>query len=152
MRLVVEKHITTEAQMLDEFEAKGISNQTGLEFKTRMVELVPTTAKGFVESPLAYDAIWAVAKALNCTIVEYGQGMALQRFNYTDSKLLNTLMKCMSNVSFRGVSGQVKFTGEGDRVMQTKIEQMISRWRISLLSLFRWQLHHVWPIPATSGS
>ncbi len=79
MLSVVEKHITTEALVLNQGTQKTIAGMTAQEWLTeyetrqlpRYAEWLPPGGKpqeGFQEAPLAYDAIWAVAFALNKSI------------------------------------------------------------------------------------
>lgn len=83
--------------------------------------------EGYQEAPLAYDAIWAIAFALNGTIDKLSkQGITLDEFKYEKTpKFAEILKKELQNVSFPGVSGQVAFTELGDRISWTLIEQMI---------------------------
>ncbi|WAR30883.1 GABR1-like protein [Mya arenaria] len=93
LKEALEGHITTEAVILHQ------ENTTAQTFKQRLdaVLNVPDTSQvgGYPEAPLAYDAVWALALALNKTAER-----------------------------FLGVSGNVAFSSQGDRIAWTKIEQM----------------------------
>lgn len=57
------------------------------------------------EAPLAYDAIWAVALALNKTIARLKQrGEAMENFTYTNKRIMGELWKAMNATQFLGVS------------------------------------------------
>lgn len=88
---------------------------------------VSVRPEGYQEAPLAYDAIWAIALALNSTINELdGQNLSLERFNYTDTlHIKDVFLKQLRMTNFQGVSGEVAFSDIGDRIAWTQIEQMI---------------------------
>ena len=72
MSRAVEGHFTTEIQMLTDATTKTISGITAQEFITdlnstlRQLFSKPIeSVGGYVEAPLAYDATWALALALN---------------------------------------------------------------------------------------
>lgn len=73
MSAAVEGHFTTEIQMLTDSTARTISGITAQEFITdlnsTLKQLFPQkpieSVGGYVEAPLAYDATWALALALN---------------------------------------------------------------------------------------
>lgn len=59
----------------------------------------------FQEAPLAYDAIWAVALALNKTIARLRQrGELIENFTYTNKRIMSELWKAMNATQFLGVS------------------------------------------------
>ena len=81
--------------------------------------------EGYQEAPLAYDAIWAIAFALNKTIEKLAQtGLTLDSFDYNSPKITNVIKTELQRVQFLGVSGYVAFTDIGDRISWTLIEQM----------------------------
>lgn len=73
MSRAVEGHFTTEIQMLTDSTTRTISGLTAQEFitdlNTTLKQLFPKkpveSVGGYVEAPLAYDATWALALALN---------------------------------------------------------------------------------------
>lgn len=83
--------------------------------------------EGYQEAPLAYDAIWAIALALNSTIRELDEhDLSLEQFNYTDtSHIKDVFLKHLRQTNFLGISGEVAFSDIGDRIAWTQIEQMI---------------------------
>lgn len=82
---------------------------------------------GYLEAPLAYDAIWAVALALNKTLpVLARQGLRIESFEYRNGTLIRDAIKdALKNTQFLGVSGLVAFSERGDRIALTQVEQMI---------------------------
>ena len=85
----------------------------------------PEHTPGYVESPLAYDAVWAIALAFNKSIPELAKhGKRLEEFTYSDEFTARVIYESMQNITFEGVSGRVSFTSEGDRIAPTQLEQM----------------------------
>uniref|UniRef100_A0A7E4VF70 G_PROTEIN_RECEP_F3_4 domain-containing protein n=1 Tax=Panagrellus redivivus TaxID=6233 RepID=A0A7E4VF70_PANRE len=120
-------HFTTENIMLSRDSKPAISGMTGLEFQKRLTEMIatdPANAGGFPEAPLAYDAVWAMALAFNCTLNSLPKGMDLIDFDYNNTLIFEHLFKCVKDTQFKGVSGQVKFSDLGDRIARTQIEQL----------------------------
>ncbi|XP_022688602.1 gamma-aminobutyric acid type B receptor subunit 1-like isoform X2 [Varroa jacobsoni] len=134
LKQALEGHITTEALMLYKEENKTISGMTSKTFMDRYIQTLEKDnntngrrPEGFQEAPLAYDAIWAVALALNKTIARLRQrGELIENFTYTNKRIMSELWKAMNATQFLGVSGYVSFSAKGDRMAQTQIEQMIN--------------------------
>lgn len=133
MALAAEGHITTEALMWDQDNKTTISGMTAGQFRVRLNNRLKASnynvsvriPDGYQEAPLAYDAIWAIALALNKTSVTLSrQGLRLEDFTYTDGKIAEVLYTAMNSTSFMGVSGLVKFSTDGDRVARTQFEQL----------------------------
>ena len=82
--------------------------------------------EGYLEAPLAYDAIWAVALALNGTIARLkSASQSLDDYNYNNKKIADIILEEIADVKFEGMSGSVAFNEEtGDRIAWTKIEQL----------------------------
>jgi gamma-aminobutyric acid type B receptor len=117
--------------MLSRDKLAGASGMTGREFQrrlTRMLTTEPADTGGWPEAPLAYDAVWALALALNCTAESLPTGMLLEDFSYNNTLMADGIFECVKNTQFRGVSGQVMFSDEGDRIARTQIEQMQGGW------------------------
>lgn len=90
----------------------------------------PTTLErpeGYQEAPLAYDAIWAIALALNSTINNLdSQNINIRSYNYSGtSHIKNVFLSELKKTHFLGISGEVAFSAIGDRIAKTQIEQMI---------------------------
>lgn len=65
----------------------------------------PEGVGGLQEAPLAYDAIWALALALNKTSYELSKrGLRLEDFNYNNDNISREIYKAMNSSSFDGVS------------------------------------------------
>lgn len=83
--------------------------------------------EGFQEAPLAYDAIWAIALALNSTIQDLNRlKLSVNQFNYTlTPRIKEVFLDNLRQTNFLGISGEVAFSDIGDRIAWTQIEQMI---------------------------
>ena len=79
-------HITTEAVMLFEAPIPGVSGKTGPEFQEQLrgrLAQASNVTGGWVEAPLAYDALWVVARALDCARRKLARrGQRLEDFSY----------------------------------------------------------------------
>uniref|UniRef100_A0A915N4R3 Receptor ligand binding region domain-containing protein n=1 Tax=Meloidogyne javanica TaxID=6303 RepID=A0A915N4R3_MELJA len=127
MEQAVQYHFTTESIMLSRDTLPTISGMTGAQFLKRLRRRIitdPQETGGWPEAPLAYDAVWALALMLNCTMDKLINGKGLQQFNYKNKLIAKRMFECMKNIQFRGVSGQVMFSDLGDRIARTQIEQM----------------------------
>ena len=109
-------------QTVDEFknklEALLRKNYSGVEHG-----IMP---EGYLEAPLAYDAIWAVALALNKTINRLeAVNQSLDDYNYNNKAIADIILDEIAGLQFDGMSGEVAFSEEtGDRIAWTKIEQL----------------------------
>ena len=84
--------------------------------------------EGYLEAPLAYDAVWAVALALNSS-VSYLESVnkSLDSYNYDNKEVADIIMDNMEKVKFEGISGTVAFSSDtGDRMALTMIEQLVN--------------------------
>ncbi|XP_045154650.1 gamma-aminobutyric acid type B receptor subunit 1 [Echinops telfairi] len=128
MTEAVEGHITTEIVMLNPDNTRSISNMTSQEFLEKLTKRLkrhPEETGGFQEAPLAYDAIWALALALNKTSGGGGRsGVRLEDFNYNNQTITDQIYRAMNSSSFEGVSGHVVFDASGSRMAWTLIEQL----------------------------
>eukprot|EP00071_Canis_lupus_P036682 XP_022270239.1 gamma-aminobutyric acid type B receptor subunit 1 [Canis lupus familiaris] len=128
MTEAVEGHITTEIVMLNPANTRSISNMTSQEFVEKLTKRLkrhPEETGGFQEAPLAYDAIWALALALNKTSGGSGRsGVRLEDFNYNNQTITDQIYRAMNSSSFEGVSGHVVFDASGSRMAWTLIEQL----------------------------
>uniref|UniRef100_A0A6G1S9V3 Gamma-aminobutyric acid type B receptor subunit 2 n=1 Tax=Aceria tosichella TaxID=561515 RepID=A0A6G1S9V3_9ACAR len=85
-----------------------------------------TRPEGYQEAPLAYDAIWAIALALNNTIQDLDRlNLSVNQFNYTRTpQIKDVFLNNLRQTNFLGISGEVAFSDIGDRIARTQIEQM----------------------------
>uniref|UniRef100_A0A2K6SUH3 Gamma-aminobutyric acid type B receptor subunit 1 n=1 Tax=Saimiri boliviensis boliviensis TaxID=39432 RepID=A0A2K6SUH3_SAIBB len=147
MTEAVEGHITTEIVMLNPANTRSISNMTSQEFVEKLTKRLkrhPEETGGFQEAPLAYDAIWALALALNKTSGGGGRsGVRLEDFNYNNQTITDQIYRAMNSSSFEGVSGHVVFDASGSRMAWTLIEQLQGERRV-ILSLS----HSLHPCPS----
>ena len=65
----------------------------------------PEETGGFQEAPLAYDAVWALALALNKTVEPLkAKGRRLEDFNYNNHDITSEIYRALNTSSFEGVS------------------------------------------------
>lgn len=65
----------------------------------------PEETGGFQEAPLAYDAVWALALALNKTVGPLrARGRRLEDFNYNNKDITAEIYRALNTSSFEGVS------------------------------------------------
>ncbi|GBO11868.1 Gamma-aminobutyric acid type B receptor subunit 1 [Araneus ventricosus] len=109
-----------------------VYSQTSEEFLGRYEEelknynYVGRRPVGYQEAPLAYDAIWAIALALNKTINQLrARNQSIEDFSYTNDNMAKQIYSAMNSTQFLGVSGYVAFSSKGDRIAWTQVEQMI---------------------------
>lgn len=128
MARAVEGHFTTEIQMLTDSTTQTISGLTAQEFitylNTTLKQKFPTrpieSVGGYVEAPLAYDATWALALALNRSLTQTN----LEKWAYGNIEMKNIMMADMNKTNFFGVSGAVKFDKLGNRMSKVVVEQL----------------------------
>ncbi|XP_077064095.1 gamma-aminobutyric acid type B receptor subunit 1 isoform X2 [Siphateles boraxobius] len=129
MTEAVEGHVTTEIVMLNPETVRGASNLTSQEFLVQLMSRLggknPEETGGFQEAPLAYDAMWALALALNKTVAPLrAKGWGLEDFNYNNKEITAEIYRALNTSSFEGVSGHVVFDAQGSRMAWTLIEQL----------------------------
>ncbi|KAM4601346.1 gamma-aminobutyric acid type B receptor subunit 1 isoform 1-T1 [Polymixia lowei] len=129
MTEAVEGHVTTEIVMLNPETIRGASNLTSQEFLAALMSRLggknPEETGGFQEAPLAYDAVWALALALNKTVAPLkAKGRRLEDFNYNNHDITAEIYRALNTSSFEGVSGHVVFDAQGSRMAMTLIEQL----------------------------
>ncbi|KAK1804900.1 hypothetical protein P4O66_019269 [Electrophorus voltai] len=129
MTEAVEGHVTTEIVMLNPEIVRGASNLTSEEFLAHLTSKLggknPEEIGGFQEAPLAYDAVWALALALNKTVGPLrAKGHRLEDFNYNNKDITSEIYHALNTSSFEGVSGHVVFDAQGSRMAWTLIEQL----------------------------
>lgn len=85
-----------------------LSPQTSQEFIEKLQKRLgknPEETGGFQEAPLAYDAIWALALALNKTSQELvKKGLRLEDFNYNNKNITDEIYRALNSSAFEGVS------------------------------------------------
>lgn len=83
--------------------------QTSQEFLAQLMSKLggknPEETGGFQEAPLAYDAVWALALALNKTVGPLkAKGRRLEDFNYNNKDITAEIYRALNTSSFEGVS------------------------------------------------
>ncbi|XP_069119655.1 gamma-aminobutyric acid type B receptor subunit 1-like isoform X3 [Argopecten irradians] len=133
LKEALEGHFATEAVVLHQENTATLSHMTSQEFKDRLdLNLKErynftdmSQVDGYPEAPFAYDAVWALALALNRTSMKLSKyNKKLEDFNYYSEDIRREIYSAMNDTSFLGVSGNVAFSSEGDRIAWTQIEQM----------------------------
>lgn len=86
-----------------------LSIQTSQEFLALLMSRLggknPEETGGFQEAPLAYDAVWALALALNKTVAPLqAKGRRLEDFNYNNQDITAEIYRALNTSSFEGVS------------------------------------------------
>ncbi|XP_025112675.1 gamma-aminobutyric acid type B receptor subunit 1-like [Pomacea canaliculata] len=127
----LEGHLTTEAVILHQENTTTDVGMMPQEFTQRLNKELntsdPSLITGYPEAPLAYDAVWALAFALNKTANKLAEkGMSLEQFNYSNKEIAQEIYSAMNSTKFLGISGNVAFSSQGDRIARTQIEQMIN--------------------------
>ncbi|XP_059142328.1 gamma-aminobutyric acid type B receptor subunit 2-like [Physella acuta] len=97
-----------------------ISGKTAIEYSTT-IEKWAGKLKLSRTHPYGYDAVWALALALNRTQEKLTSGVlnqtvSLSDFNYTRSDLFDLMIQSLQEITFEGVSGTVAFNEYGQRM------------------------------------
>nr|XP_002127474.1 gamma-aminobutyric acid type B receptor subunit 1 [Ciona intestinalis] len=118
----VEGHFTTEILMLNPTNDTTVSGMNTQEFLQRLSNTTTDIhlKGGYEEAPLAYDAIWAIAIALNNSI----QRLQTSDLTRNNGLILNDMYRSLNASSFTGISGTVVFDSDGSRMAWTKVERM----------------------------
>ncbi|XP_065574431.1 gamma-aminobutyric acid type B receptor subunit 1-like isoform X2 [Artemia franciscana] len=134
MRMAAEGHFTTEALNWNQDKQRTISGMTVDDFRRRLHLALKNSGydidhgrypEGYQEAPLAYDAVWATALALNKSAERLAKkGILLEDFNYNDRVIGNEIHSAMNETSFLGISGSVAFNFKGERIALTMVEQL----------------------------
>ena len=99
-------HFTTEALMRNQNEKeRTYSGRTVKDFDAALVKMMGEDKKlgeminkgkmpeGYLEAPLAYDAVWAVALALNSSVAYLeSQHKSLDSYNYDNKEIADVIM------------------------------------------------------------
>uniref|UniRef100_T1KK54 G-protein coupled receptors family 3 profile domain-containing protein n=1 Tax=Tetranychus urticae TaxID=32264 RepID=T1KK54_TETUR len=132
MLRVVQGHFTTEAIILNRDNKQtvaGITAQQWLDrYHDRLNQSLGTSVRPEGEFPLFLSAIFAFLRfmSLNATMHKLKKrGIAIESFNYENKMISQEIQNSLRDTFFLGVSGEVKFTDEGDRIALTQIEQMV---------------------------
>ena len=65
--------------------------------------------EGYLEAPLAYDAIWALSLALNKTITKLeARGETLEDYNYENKNIAELILNEFGDLDFDGLSVRIK--------------------------------------------
>lgn len=108
--------------------------QTSQEFLAQLMSKLggknPEETGGFQEAPLAYDAVWALALALNKTVGPLKvKGHRLEDFNYNNRDITAEIYRALNTSSFEGVSVSTEPRGERRCRMWERAESSDSNMR-----------------------
>ncbi|XP_033116361.1 gamma-aminobutyric acid type B receptor subunit 1-like [Anneissia japonica] len=131
LKIALENHFTTEGMMLSPDPTPSISGMNAEIFKERMAVALhgknPSDVTGYPESPLSYDAVWAIALALNKTSNSLAErGLSLESYTYGNKQVADEIYSALNSSRFKGLSGTVVFSSTGDRLATMQIERMIN--------------------------
>eukprot|EP00090_Calanus_glacialis_P036355 TRINITY_DN6204_c0_g1_i1.p1 TRINITY_DN6204_c0_g1~~TRINITY_DN6204_c0_g1_i1.p1 ORF type:complete len:896 (-),score=194.35 TRINITY_DN6204_c0_g1_i1:234-2846(-) len=160
-------HFTTEALMwnqnrkeqtysgrtVDQFE-QALRESMAKEKKYKEMFNKNKTPEGFLEAPLAYDAVWAIALALNSSAAFLeAQNQSLDSYNYDNKAVADIIQDNMEKVKFNGISGSVAFSETtGDRMAWTMIEQLVDT-KYTVVGYYDQRTDNLtWNTDATTGN
>jgi len=116
-------HLATDYVWNSGLDTKMVSGKTVKDFlhdyESKVTPKLQDVHRGY-----AYDAVWAMALALNRTISKMPPGTALDKVPYGDRNFTGALTEALRGTNFSGVTGPVGFTRKGNRVGDTRIVQM----------------------------
>ncbi|XP_072039548.1 gamma-aminobutyric acid type B receptor subunit 2-like [Amphiura filiformis] len=107
-----------------------VSNMNADEYSARYNSFVSNTQESLVgldHGPYGYDAVWAVALALEKAdkiLKEMDPPSSLLDFNYTNDNMTRLFYDQFSATDFEGISGKVQFTNTGDRLGPMRLKQV----------------------------
>lgn len=104
-------------------DTKIVSGKTVKNFLDEYESRVAPELRDFHRS-YVYDAVWAMALALNQTISSMVPGTAVDKVPYGDKAFTDVLTEALKETNFSGVTGPVGFTSKGNRAGDTRIVQM----------------------------
>ncbi|EDV23718.1 uncharacterized protein TRIADDRAFT_57193 [Trichoplax adhaerens] len=122
---VLDNHFTTDLVYLNDDNETIPSGKNVKQLVTELEDRLgyPPQTHGYY--PFAYDAIYAMAFAMNVTENQLSKNnKSLSQFHYGDITMAKMLKDNMDYVKFRGLTGPVSFKSTGDREGNTKINQI----------------------------
>ncbi|XP_068722865.1 gamma-aminobutyric acid type B receptor subunit 1-like isoform X2 [Montipora capricornis] len=118
-------HLATDYLWTTKSDAAIVSGKTVrdflVEYESKVKPELRDVHRGFV-----YDAVWAMALALNKTVSSLDPVTTIDQIPYGDKTITDALTKALKETNFSGVTGPVGFTSQGDRAGNTRIVQMIN--------------------------
>ncbi|XP_077991528.1 gamma-aminobutyric acid type B receptor subunit 1-like [Glandiceps talaboti] len=138
IKTVLESAIETEQVVQDMSNQTTINGETFQQYESRYRAVLKRSQyKNLRYHPwhgLGYDAVWAIALALNTSIEQLSNIMfssshetrpvVLEDFTYENSDMAQIILGALRNTSFHGVSGYVRFDSRGDRMGNFEIRQI----------------------------
>ncbi|KAL9979471.1 hypothetical protein ACROYT_G017142 [Oculina patagonica] len=116
-------YLATDYLWLTGSNTRTVYGKTVKDFLAEYESRVPPKSRD-VHRGYAYDAVWAMALALNRTISKMDSNTRLDQVPYGDKALSAELTEALRGTNFSGVTGPVGFTSKGNRAGDTQIVQM----------------------------
>ncbi len=113
--------VSSEVRILNQSETLDTSgknfSQFEAEYESRLQNWCPD-AEGELLAPTAYDAVWAIALAINSTIdsIDHTDTVLGMQYNYNSSDLYSRITNSLFQTRFVGASGIVQFNDARGRV------------------------------------
>ncbi|XP_071803868.1 gamma-aminobutyric acid type B receptor subunit 1-like isoform X1 [Asterias amurensis] len=116
----------------------SLSGLTTSGFLQKFKEIAGTddveSLSGHTHMTLGYDTVWAAALTLHraqARLQELDPALTLKDFSY-DGSTVKIFFQILSNLTFEGVSGPVKFTSSGDRLGLLLLRQLQAGKRVPI--------------------
>ncbi|XP_020897182.1 gamma-aminobutyric acid type B receptor subunit 1 isoform X3 [Exaiptasia diaphana] len=116
-------HLATDYLWQARDNLKTVSGKTVKQFFQEYNSRVPVKRRDD-HSSYAYDAVWAMALALNRTLTKMPE-IRLDQLAYGQNQTIDLLIEELDNSSFTGITGPVAFTDKRNRAGDTRITQFI---------------------------
>ncbi|XP_033640526.1 gamma-aminobutyric acid type B receptor subunit 1-like isoform X2 [Asterias rubens] len=129
MSEAVNGYFTTDALPLSLAEEPGIAGINTQQFLAEYKEYVggtPEMLTGYQEAPYGFDSVWTLALALQeaeTRLQKFDPPRSIANFSYEDDEMADMFFEIMNATNFKGVSGPVQFTFDGDRKGLMQVEQ-----------------------------
>ncbi|XP_064614429.1 LOW QUALITY PROTEIN: gamma-aminobutyric acid type B receptor subunit 1-like [Liolophura sinensis] len=123
LQAVANGFFTLDNSVLGHLNITTVSGQTPEEFDEFSRALVGDRSVRSKAISFAYDAVWALALALNKTSTILTGETSLTDFSYNNTKIYETLKRELGSIHFEGVSGPVSFDSDGRRLGPTYLYQ-----------------------------
>ncbi|XP_071485072.1 gamma-aminobutyric acid type B receptor subunit 2-like [Diadema antillarum] len=114
--------IITNWVFISDYEGPTISGKNAQQYEALYSERAGSAY--FSAHTFVYDAVWAVAAALNASIEPLAQlNKTIDNFNYEDSEMREVFMEKLDELDAYGMSGPLAFSN-GDRLGRFVVEQI----------------------------
>ncbi|KAK7491340.1 hypothetical protein BaRGS_00017441, partial [Batillaria attramentaria] len=124
----LEGYFGAAVNFLNPYPERSVSGWLPSEFVTEYEARVGwASLPGDHVAPLGFDAVWAIALALNNTmqkLEEMGSSKRLEDFTYEDKEMSDLIFDSLLNVSFMGVRGPISLDKNGDPIGFVRLDRM----------------------------